>query len=797
MSVLDLTLLGVPRLSYQGHALDVQNKHLALICYVVLQGRACTRGEITELLWGTGRGGSLRTALYKLRRLPGADTWFVDDGDFIEIRGRSDLDGLERLAAERTPSDAQLNHLATCADADTSELLFGFEPPTPSYGEWLEEQRRRANTLLDERFQSAALTLSERGQYARAKRFAEQLVARNPLNEAAHRLLMQLEYDSGHLENVHRAFERCRAALKEYLGVCKPAPETFKLHRQLMGTHGAGAEGLLLRLGDRVPGRATRLVGRQGLLAGLSAEVKERSVLLHGFGGVGKTALAAELASGWLSTGNVLWLQAGLSTATELAEAAGQAVGIQGGLLSSDTLREALRREQTALVVIDDVWDENAVTELRQRLPSLPLVVTARRRITGLKRLDIGILAREDARRLLALEAGVALTEYDTDPNLDALCETLGDHPFALRLAAAKLKHDRLSPPQLLAQLANAPHALQAPQGWRETGRESVSALLQASLDALSDDAYEAFLAVGALPSRAVTAPLLARLLRRDTETAEIALIELQARALAERTASPGSDLVRYALHDLAHSFAREKTYVRTRTVIQACRDLIRTAQKDFELLGAEMANLVGALGAAHEANDQHALVEMMAGLVIGEAYFYVRGHTPRSLSILEMAVRWAKETGQLSRAHHFATRLGDAYRVQHHDFARALEAYTEGARLARRTKNTAREAILISLCGVSRHHLGAGSERDFERAYQLAQGVGDGDALGQVLQHRGYVAAFRHDWALVERLNMEAVEVARTLKRDLNADQARAADLLFYAVLNLGEAKRKLGNFE
>ena len=789
MEGLELTLLGVPRAVYQGEALEVQNKHLALICYVALLDRSSPRDELAELLWGPGGGGNLRTALYKLRQLPGAEEW-LGDGELIEVHARSDVGLLERARGGEHLPDAVLTHLDAYVDADAGGLLFGLKAPTAAYGEWLEEQRQRVAALVDELLLGAAQDLHERGRHDRAKAYAEGLIARDPLDEAAYRLLMRIAFDSGRPENVHRTFERCRAALSELGG--EPAPETLKLRRQLVGG-GRGAQALLLRLGDRAPGQAARLFGRQALLTRLDAEARERPVLLHGFGGVGKTALAAELASSWLPKGNVLWLQAGSSSADELVAVAGQALSVEGAA-QPETLRQTLERERVVLAVVDDVWSEDAVSNLRPYLPDgLPLVVTSRQRVRGMKRLDVGMLEREDARRLLAFEAGRELDE----PGADSVCEVLGDHPFALRLAGAKLKHDRLTPQGLLAQLASAPHTLQTPKGWREEGRESVSALLQASLETLSDDAYDAFLAVGALSSGTVTAPLLSRVVRRDPEATEAALVELHTRALAERAASPGSDLIRYALHDLSHSFARQNTTLRTQTVLRACRDLVSAYPKDFETLDAEIANVVGALGAAQEAGDRQVLVDVMADLVVGEAYFPARGHTPRSLSLLETAVRWAKELGQLERAHALAGRLGDTYRVQYHDFARALAAYTEGARLARLTKNITREAILTSLCGISRHHLGEPPEEAFERAYQLARRAGDGLALGQILQHRGYVAYFYGAWAEMERFSAEAVEEARALGRISGVDQTRVDYNLFSALVNLGEARRKLGDFE
>ncbi len=806
MDNLELVLLGAPRVSYRGEALELQGKHVALLCFVALQGRPCTRGELTDVLWGPGRGGNLRTALYKLRGLPGADVW-LKDGEFIEIAAQSDVARLEHARGAEHASDEVLTLLDACLGTDAGELLFGLRAPTPTYSEWLEEGRRRIAALVDETLSGAARDLRGRGRFERARVYAEALTVRNPLDEAAVRLLMRLEHDSGHPENVQRAFDRCRAALLDLGG--EPDAETLKVRRELLGMDGGGARGILLGPGDKVAGRAAQLFGREALLERLDTEVRERPVLLHGFGGVGKTALAAELAVSWLAggkvegkaegtagekvEGKVLWLQAGLATAAELVEAAGQALGVQGAAAQPGSLERALERNPVALFVLDDAWNEAAVRDLQGRLPdTLPLVVTARQRIKGLTRLDVGRLERPDARQLLAFG-----TEREfADDEADRVCDVLGDHPFALRLAGAKLRHDKLSPQQLLAQLANAPHTLQTPRGWREEGRESVSALLQASLEALSDNAYDAFLAVGALASGTVTAPLLARALRRDVEGTEAALIELHTRALAERAASPGSDLVRYTLHDLSHSFARQNTTVRAQTVVRACRDFVAVAKKDFERLEADIGNIVGALGAAQEAEERGVLVDVMAELVIGEAYFSARGHMPRSLSLLEVAVRWAKELGQLERAHHFSTKLGDARRVQYHQHSKALDAYIEATNLARLTKQKAREATLLSLCAIERHELGLSSDVDFEQAYQLAVESDNSVALGQVLQHRGYVAGVHGNWRMVERLNAEAVELAHKLRDDPKADQGRADDLLFFTLLNLGEAKRKLGKY-
>ena len=418
------------------------------------------------------------------------------------------------------------------------------------------------------------------------------------------------------------------------------------------------------------------------------------------------------------------------------------------------------------------------------------MLATSRQRLPGFARVPLGGLDRDDAKRLLGTTAQRELSSGDAD----TLCHVLGDHPFALRLAGTQLR-DGATPTQLLARLASAPHLLDAPKSWRDEERESVSALLGASLDGLSDAAYHAFLAMGALGSSSVTPEFLALCTRRDLQETEAALSELQHQALAERRATPGSDVVRYLLHDLSHSFSRHNTTLRARSVLKACRAFVTENARAFELLGAELPNLIGALETARDLNQKEELVEIMACLVVGDAYFSARGHSPRSLKLLEVALAYAKELGMLERAHYLATRLGDAYRILYQGYAEALTVYQEGTRLARLIHDDAREALLTSLCGYMHHCLGRPSEPEFERAIRLAERTDDRFVQAQILQHRGSVAWEQKNWRLMERLNQEEVNIVQSLKQASSYGDD-VDNYLFFAVLNLGEAKRKLGRF-
>ena len=781
---LELTFLGVPTLHWQGQPLTLQPRHCALVAYLALTG-ATPRDDLAELLWGPGKSANLRTALYKLRQLPGAESWLHDD-EPVRVTAASDVEGL-RSAVETAHFEDTLPFL----EKDDFVLLHSLKAPTPSFDEWLAEARQETAELVSRALWGVAQHFRDEGQLSKAKQTTLKLIGLEPTHEPAYRLLMRLEHESGDAEGVRGAFERLTAALTELGG--EPSPETLKLRAELVGSEGATAQGTLFHPGDTVPGRAAELIGRGEVLGKLGAEVKQKPTVLHGFGGVGKTALAAEFAARILETGpdkgDVLWLHAGRSSEAELLDAARQALGVSGS--NPKELTVALSR--TALLIIDDVWNTQAVNALCTALPKgLPVLATSRQRLPGFSRAELGGLARDDARKLLDATAETTLPE----DSADQLCHVLSDHPFALRLAGTQLRGGA-TPQNVLARLAGAPHTLQAPKSWRDEERESISALLAASLETLSDAAYDAFLAVGALGSSAVTPDFLALCLRRTPDETETALSELQTQALAERRTSPGSDVVRYLLHDLSYSFARHNGTLRAGSVLRACQTFVAENVHTFELLGAEMPNLVGALETARDQSQREVLVEVMAQLVIGDAYFSARGHSPRSLKLLEVALAWAKELGMLERAHYLAGRLGDAHRVLYHQYDKALTAYQEGARLARLIRNPSREATLTSLCAITRHYLGQSSEQDFERAYQIAKQADDDLVLGFILQHRSYVAWSRKNWRAMERFSQETVELAIKLRQILNTDQISVDKILFHGLTNLGEAKRKLDDFD
>ena len=803
--MLELKLLGIPNLTLDGETTPLPSpKILGLLGYLALQSEARTRKELLELFWDAGKSSNVRFALHKLRDLPGSEDWLETTDKFVKTSIVTDVRQFEDAISEGRFNDA----LSLWHEGDEGDktLLKGLElGDAKHFMNWLELERTRLGQLYITALEKGIVELEQSGELEEAIELAQHLLSKEKLNETAHRAIMRLEHGRGNAEAALAQFEQCRQILKDELGV-EPLEDTLELLREIEGGGvSSGKSAVLVSMDEKVPARPEKLVGRTDLISDALAALKEQKrVLLHGFGGTGKTALAATIAEIYLSDEHdkVLWLQAGDDPPDTLFDAVARAFEAQQQLSQAkdvektNIIKALLEKHKISLFVLDDVWNAYALSKIIEAVPDdIPLLVTSRQRYPKIKRLDVGRLAREDGLELLSHHAQ---NDLSTDADADKLCETLGDHAFALRIAGINLQVDELTPTALLKQITDAPHRMKTPPDFAEEGRESVTALLTASLNALPEDAYEAFMGFGVLFTTSSTPELLSLCTRRGEEETEEALFTLQKRGLAERISEPGSDVVTYRVHDLAYSFARANNHFRLATAQQACKTFLEQHQRDFDVLDAEIANLLGAIQAASEQDNDALLVNMMKGLVMDDSYYLARGHTPHSLALLEKAVAVANEIRNLETAHYLNTKLGDAHRELLGDLDKALEMYEKALSLARGLGNHHREAILLSIIGGTRFQQNDELANDYLlEAYYLAKEKNDDLALSQILEHRAFVSGSEQDWLLTQQLYNESIETAERLRRNSFIDQTKVDQRMFFALLNLGEAKRMLGEFE
>lgn len=787
---LQARLLGVPEFSYKGERVAPSSrKAQALLCYLAARNQSVEREHLAELLWGAGKLNNVRQALYELRQLVGADAWLDDDSETVRVRAHSDLAQAEAAFEQ--------SDFAEVTDHYRADFLASVKVNAPAFNDWLELERSRLNQLRSEA-RAACLDIFEaNGHHAEALDIANDLLSEDSLNETAHRAVMRLEYAQGNVEAALEQFETCRLKLKEELGV-EPLPETLALLAEIeQGGAGTGKSAQVLTVPDDILALPETLVGREGLIETVQSHLDEHArVLVHGFGGIGKTALAASLGETYLKKGKVLWLELGQADPSSALDALVRPFEAQQELAKAEDkaefLESLLSEQSISLLVLDDVWNAYSLSVLLETLPStLPLLITSRQRYPRLKRVDVGRLERLAALDLLSFHAG---RDLSSDSAADALCEHLGDHAYALRVAGINLRESETSPQTLLDNIKDTPHDLRIPEDLSAQDRGSVASLLQVSMEPLDDYAFEAFLAYGALFAPSATPELLAQLLRRDSELIEDALFTLVTRGLAERSATPGSDTVTYRVHDLSHAYVKAINNHRSKSVIGAAKSYLETHPNEPDVLEAELPNILGAT----ERADDETLVAMMRLLTLDGTYFMARGHNNRSLRLLDRAIRLAKALGELATAHEFLGKQGDTYINYLGQLEKALVSYEKALLLAQKVGNRGREAVYLSILGVLKFRQKQPDAANYlDKAYQLAKQYADAFDLCTVLGHNGYVAGIKQDYERVIGFSQETLDIVNDLVNRKTFDQAEVSRKRFFSLNNMAQALHFLGRYE
>jgi len=248
--------------------------------------------------------------------------------------------------------------------------------------EWLRREAVMALSHLTDRYE-------RRGEYERARQYAQRQVALDPWREEAHRQLMRLLALDGQRSAALAQYEICRRALAEELGL-EPTDETTALYEQIQTTD---PETRFLRKNPvSLPPSPTPFVGREEELANLAellANPDCRMVTILGPGGIGKTRLALEAAeqqSGAFAHGVHFVPLAAVNSTESIAPAIAESLQIS--LPSDQPPQEQLfnyLREKEMLLVTDNLEHLPAGNtlwaEMLHQSPNLVLLTTSRERL--------------------------------------------------------------------------------------------------------------------------------------------------------------------------------------------------------------------------------------------------------------------------------------------------------------------------------------------------------------------------------------------------------------------------------
>ncbi len=282
-----------------GTAHPLERKDAALLALLALEGPV-PRAKAAALLWpdvdDEAARNNLRQRLHRLRKRAGFDfVHSVQDMLHLADSVQHDASATAELRLNGSPRAAPTDPSAAGPPAPR-DLLGALDfADCAELHDWISMTREQQRAAWRDALADTAARLERDGQLASALRYAEQLVADDPLLEHAHRRVMRLHYLRGDRAAALATFKTCRETLQRELRVA-PGRETLELCALIE------ASGALPRpAGAPIPVavlRPPRLIGREAEWRVLEQTWSARRVaLVSGEPGIGKTRLLTDFAA--------------------------------------------------------------------------------------------------------------------------------------------------------------------------------------------------------------------------------------------------------------------------------------------------------------------------------------------------------------------------------------------------------------------------------------------------------------------------------------------------------------------
>ena len=209
------------------------------LMFLLASSPPMTKDQIAAALWPDlarqQLGNALHTALRELRRALGDADWVrYADGHYRFDRSRPhecDVTTFEDalVAARRArPAEAALPELQRAIAVYGGDFLDGM-----ATGEWALVRRDELRRAFESALLAAGRLQVAAGRHQAAAASFRKAVAHEPLNESAHRELMNCWARLGETARAVRHYEELAGVLREQVGVA-PAAETEALYRRLL-----------------------------------------------------------------------------------------------------------------------------------------------------------------------------------------------------------------------------------------------------------------------------------------------------------------------------------------------------------------------------------------------------------------------------------------------------------------------------------------------------------------------------------------------------------------------------------
>jgi serine/threonine protein kinase/predicted ATPase/DNA-binding SARP family transcriptional activator len=246
---LQIYLFGTPHCRRKGQPITIhRRKALALLAYLAASGRPHSRDALATLFWPeydqSGARANLRRDLSYLKQALGDGQVEITRADVCLIPGAGwRLDTVEftnRLAQVESHDHppAQLcptcrTALAEAVDLYSGDFMTGFTlPDCAEFDEWQFFLREGLRQCLASALQQLIDWSAAQRMYGQGAEYGRRWLALDPLNEPAHRRLMQLYAWDDQRAAALRQYEECVRLLDEELGVV-PEAETVALYEAI------------------------------------------------------------------------------------------------------------------------------------------------------------------------------------------------------------------------------------------------------------------------------------------------------------------------------------------------------------------------------------------------------------------------------------------------------------------------------------------------------------------------------------------------------------------------------------
>lgn len=584
-------------------------KPKALLAALLTQPRQVVATErLIDLIWDDDPPSSAKALVHtyvsRLRRgleEAGRVRWLVtrSPGYLLDVaREDSDVEYFALLLDEARTAERRGEHDEALARYERARVLWR----GPAFGDVDSSFARTAATgLHEERLatdEGLCRCLLAVGHTAEAAAELGRLTAAHPLREEARSLLMRALWELGRQVDALAVYRDGRRHLLEELGV-EPGQKLRGMHERILNgdVEPPGVRTAVAveapppnrpptiplpsphndhAVPHNLPPDIGDFTGREDAVArlvktgrsGPGQRTAPPTVVISGFGGSGKSALAvhaAHLLRDRFPDGQLFADLRGVERDLGPQEVLGRflgALGVGAAELPTglDERVELLRRRiagRRVLIVLDNARNEQQVRPLLPGDPHCLVIVTSRSRLTGLAgvdSIDLDFLHADTSLAMLGKIIGADRLDSDPDAarSIAALC---GGVPLAIRAAAAKLLARPHWPLRALAgRLANERRRLDE----LDVGGLAIRSSLRLNYDELDEPHRRAFHLLTLLDLPDFGAWLAGPLLDVPPEDAEDVVERLVDLRLLEVVGVDALGRIRYRFHDLVQLFGAE-----------------------------------------------------------------------------------------------------------------------------------------------------------------------------------------------------------------------------------------------